>query len=156
MIYLVRHGESTLNAAGIKYGLLDPPLSPRGLSQALATSRQLESVTAIWTSPLKRARDFADLLAAILDLPDPIVEHALIERPFGAAEGMTREMIASHWPNGNVPGMGTYEDVARKALDVMASIAEPTAVITHLGVIKGITGEHPNNGEVVRWRTTSC
>ncbi len=64
-IYLVRHAESTWNAAGLWQGHLDPPLSDFGRSQARALATRLAGVEidAILSSDLDRAVATAEPLA---------------------------------------------------------------------------------------------
>ena len=63
VIYLVQHGEK-------ERGPGDPGLTARGRAQAAATARWLRrmELTALYTSPLRRARQTAELIAAATDL----------------------------------------------------------------------------------------
>ncbi len=56
---LIRHGETIWNAENRYAGSTDIPLSPRGLEQAerLANWASSAHLTAIWVSPLLRARE---------------------------------------------------------------------------------------------------
>lgn len=78
----MRHGESTWNVAGLEQGhTAHPPLTERGRRQVLAAAEELAAadVTAVVCSPLVRARQSADLVAARLGLP--VLEDArLVER----------------------------------------------------------------------------
>lgn len=64
-IYIVRHGESKHNKAGIWQGLLDGELSEKGIEQAKKLSNKLENKNfdAIYSSKLKRAMKTADIIA---------------------------------------------------------------------------------------------
>ena len=42
-IYLVRHGETSLNAAGAYYGAMDVELTPKGVVQAGEVGRYLRT-----------------------------------------------------------------------------------------------------------------
>lgn len=151
-LYLVRHGESTLNAAGVKYGLLDPPLTPTGTAQAHDTAARLDGIAAaIICSPLRRAHEYALLLARLLGLPAPTVHDELTERSFGMAEGLTPALIARDYPHG-VPLAESPDTVAARARPVLEALTAPTIVVTHQGVIKGLTGEGLPNGGVTVWR----
>ena len=154
MILLVRHGESTLNALGIKYGRLNPGLTERGIEQAHRVALHLDGcVVQVVTSPLRRAHDFATIVAHLISAPTPIVIPDLMERAFGAAEGMTPGMIRRLWPDGDVPGMETYQDAAARARTALEPITAPTAVITHAGVIRGLLtlDRSPSNAEVIEY-----
>ena len=56
-VYLVRHGETSLNADGRLRGLADPELNERGEAQARAGAVALATVDAdvVVSSPLRRA-----------------------------------------------------------------------------------------------------
>lgn len=85
-LHLVRHGE-VANPDHIVYASLAGfGLSPRGRRQAEATAARLTTrpVSAVWSSPLDRARETADLIAAHFDLAvlvDPdLTEWGLADR----------------------------------------------------------------------------
>ena len=65
-LYLVRHGESEANAAGVFAGQTDSPLTPKGREQARVVARALRPVRfdRIVTSPLSRTKDTASEIAA--------------------------------------------------------------------------------------------
>ena len=68
MLILVRHGESTGNAAGLLLGRTDAPLTDRGRRQAAALAPLVAGATRVIASPLRRAVE----TARALDLPCPI------------------------------------------------------------------------------------
>jgi len=64
-VYIVRHGESKGNLAGVLQGSrVDEPLSPRGVRQAEALSARLapEPIDGIFVSPMIRALQTAEIL----------------------------------------------------------------------------------------------
>jgi broad specificity phosphatase PhoE len=63
LFYFVRHGESLLNAAGIRQGA-EGSLSEKGKEQAAATGRRLAShnFDSILASPYVRTRETADII----------------------------------------------------------------------------------------------
>jgi alpha-ribazole phosphatase len=63
MLCLIRHGESTANAAGLLLGRSDVPLTDRGRAQAAALAPLLGPVGRLVSSPLLRARQTAAALA---------------------------------------------------------------------------------------------
>ena len=65
-LWLARHGETEENAEGRILGRRDPPLSPAGVTQAEALAGRLRDagVVAVWTSPLRRARETAEVVGA--------------------------------------------------------------------------------------------
>jgi probable phosphoglycerate mutase len=90
-ITLLRHGESVGNAEGRLQGQADFPLSETGRQQSRALAKRwlAEGVTfdRVITSPLKRSRETAEVIAAALGLE---VEYNPIwmERDYGKISGM--------------------------------------------------------------------
>lgn len=68
-LVVVRHGEPVRIVS--ETGVADPPLTDRGRAQADATARWLavEPIDAVYASPLRRAVQTAEPLAAALGLP---------------------------------------------------------------------------------------
>ncbi len=95
MIILVRHGQTTSNAAKILVGRSDPELTELGTSQALALRPYLTGVEQVWTSPLQRARATAAL--AVPDI-EPTVNAAFIEVDYGVLDGRPiSEVTGEQW-----------------------------------------------------------
>jgi broad specificity phosphatase PhoE len=90
IIYLVRHGETTANRAGIALGRADVPLTELGVEQAAAVGRRLATIPfdRVFSSPLSRA--VATARALVGERPLAIeTREALIELDVGETEGMT-------------------------------------------------------------------
>jgi len=90
LFYLVRHGEHRLQgqlAAGRTPGI---GLSPKGRAEAAAVAERLagETIDAIYSSPLDRTRETAEIIAGRLDLP-VIIRENVIELDFGEWTGLT-------------------------------------------------------------------
>ena len=109
---LVRHGATTHTAQRRLSGCTgeDPPLSATGLEQAAALARSLVRdqartdeaagpVTAIVSSPVRRAHQTATTLGSALGLPVGLDED-LREIDFGAWEGLTAGQVQDGWPGG--------------------------------------------------------
>lgn len=94
-LYVVRHGETEYNARGICQGqTCNAGLNENGRSQAmeLATLLEKENISAIYCSPLLRAKETAEIIAANLSLN--IKEYqALTEGNFGVAEGKSMSEV---------------------------------------------------------------
>ncbi|MBX6762716.1 MAG: histidine phosphatase family protein [Rubrobacteraceae bacterium] len=91
-VILVRHGQSTANAEGVWQGQLDYPLSEEGRVQARLTGAALaaERITAIYTSPLSRAFETAEIIAREAGYRGEVVPvSGLMERHGGILEGTT-------------------------------------------------------------------
>jgi broad specificity phosphatase PhoE len=69
-LVLVRHGRTASNAAGRIQGRADVPLDPTGLDEAQAVARALRrfGASALYTSPLSRARTTAEIIGRELGL----------------------------------------------------------------------------------------
>jgi len=94
-LWLVRHGESTWNTAGLAQGHNDEAeLTERGLRQASNAAAQFgyRPVRAIYASDLRRAQQTAAAFATVLGLPvQP--DRRLRERSLGVHEGRPHAVI---------------------------------------------------------------
>ncbi|MBR1778729.1 MAG: histidine phosphatase family protein [Alphaproteobacteria bacterium] len=98
--YVFRHGQTDMNVAGRWQGQgIDLPLNEIGCQQAQELAEQLKQtgIEVIFSSPLKRAVQTAQIVAETLDIPVK-VEQGLIEGCFGAAEGKTKQEINALYP----------------------------------------------------------
>ncbi len=98
-IALVRHGETIWNAEHRYTGSSDIALTPRGEVQALALAdwAVTAGLSALYTSPLARARQTAQPTADRLQIP-AIVDPRLRELDFGLGEGLTSKQQAERFP----------------------------------------------------------
>ena len=101
-IIFLRHGESVGNAESRWQGQADFPLTDRGREQAQALADRWQSDGVIFdhilASPLKRARETANIIADALNLSveyDPI----WLERDIGGVSGMTSDEVNRRYPN---------------------------------------------------------
>ena len=64
LIYMVRHGETALNAQGIMQGWLDEPLNQAGRDLAALTGQGMRGIhfDACISSPLKRAKETVEII----------------------------------------------------------------------------------------------
>lgn len=84
MLLLVRHGESVANAQGLLLGRTDVDLTDTGRAQVAAARRLLpDAVAEVRSSPLRRARDTADLLALG---PAVVTDERWVEVDYGEFE----------------------------------------------------------------------
>jgi len=98
-LILVRHGETLWNETKKFQGISDIELSSKGRRQAqsLAKSLRGETLAAIYTSPLIRARQTAEEIARYHDCPVSIDE-GLKELNQGELEGLTVEELKQNYP----------------------------------------------------------
>ncbi|MFI6904967.1 histidine phosphatase family protein [Nonomuraea sp. NPDC050394] len=100
-LLLLRHGETPLSVERRFSGLGDAELTANGLAQAAAAAERLSRepyrLDVIVSSPLKRARQTAEAVAARAGLGVEVDED-LRETDFGAWEGHTFTEIQRRWP----------------------------------------------------------
>lgn len=96
-IYLARHGQDQDNAAGILNGRRDMPLTEIGKTQATTVAEKIRlaglSFDTIYTSPLKRTQETAEIIAETIGGPKPQLLEDLIERDFGVMSGKPQSQI---------------------------------------------------------------
>ncbi len=164
LLYLVRHGETDWNRERRIQGSTDIPLNSTGRAQAAVAGSLLarREWDAIYASPLSRAFETAGIIAGQLGLPEPVAVSAVVERNYGAVEGMTATQIDAMFPHdAEVPGRETREAVVGRVLPALLEIAErhhaqSVIVVSHGGVIRSIlnavdpTGQHGviSNGSI--------
>ncbi len=104
-VYVIRHGLSEGNAAGVIQGHTDSPLSEIGLVQATMLGRYFRrekiNPDAIYASPLNRALQTAETIVGELDSPPEIVTiDGLKEADVGTLSGLTMEEAYEKYPGG--------------------------------------------------------
>lgn len=99
-LLLVRHGTTEHSHDGRFSGRNNLPLDATGRRQAAAAARLLartEGAEAVLTSPLRRARETAAVIAAELGTAITVCDD-LIEMDFGRWEGLTFAEAERGWP----------------------------------------------------------
>jgi probable phosphoglycerate mutase len=91
VIILIRHGQTSSNAARLLVGQSDPTLTELGERQARALRPFLLNVQEVWTSPLQRARATAAL--AVPDLR-ALVKESFIEVDYGSLDGQPLSRVS--------------------------------------------------------------
>jgi probable phosphoglycerate mutase len=154
-LLLARHGQSTWNAVGRWQGRADPPLSELGQRQAEAVAANLLAgpaseppVDRIWSSPLLRARESAEIIGRVLRL-EVAIDERLAEIDAGEWTGLTRAEIEEAWPgyleeHRRPPGFESHDHLLARALEGLHEIVgdhdrlagETVLVVTHGGVIR--------------------
>lgn len=91
-LYVARHGQTTWNAKDKVCGITDVELTEKSIEQAkaLAELAATKPIDIIISSPLKRARDTAKIVADRCGLSVEIDER-LIEQNYGIYEGVHRK-----------------------------------------------------------------
>ena len=98
-LVVVRHGETVWHQEHRYAGASDIGLTPLGLQQAAQLARWAVGarVSAVWASPLRRARVTALACAEALGM-SMVVDPRLRELDFGSAEGLTPDEIEARFP----------------------------------------------------------
>jgi probable phosphoglycerate mutase len=178
-ICVVRHGETDWNIAGILQGWLDVALNERGREQALEMAATFATwgFTRVYTSPLRRSLETAEIIADRLCLPPPTAHAGLKERNFGDIQGIPKaeladlnpllsQQILKRNPAASFPEGEEMDEFAARVLDAILDIAgnnrgERALVITHGWTMDVVTREvcglprsailhhKPKNGECV-------
>ena len=151
-IILARHGETEWNVEEIFRGRSDIDLNETGLKQAELLAGYLSDldITAIYSSPLKRAMNTAEITARHHRL-NVISSPGLIDFNYGKWQGVTNREIKEKYPElyaewnshpdrVTIPGGENLNDVRERASSVVKTViteCEGTAVlVSHRVVIK--------------------
>ena len=98
-IYLARHGQDLDNAAGILNGRRDQPLTILGQNQAHQLAEKILETgirfDKIYSSPLQRAFETAQIISMAMGMSHPEKMEQLIERDFGTMSGKAAREIES-------------------------------------------------------------
>lgn len=144
-VYLVRHGETSLNADGRLRGLADPPLNDTGVHEAEDLAATIAGFTPrfIVSSPLKRAVRTAEIIGRAAGVQSA-VDDRFNDRDYGPLTGELKAEVVARWGSvDEAPGVEPLGNVlarARPALD--AIVAEktggPIVIVTHDAVIRAL------------------
>jgi broad specificity phosphatase PhoE len=148
-ILMVRHGETDWNVERRFQGHADPPLNEAGRAQArrLAEALAGEGLTAVYTSPLRRASETAGIVAARLRVDVRPLE-ALREIHVGDWQGLTINEVRERYPEGasvdwhsGWPGGETHDQLAARVLPALVRLAELhpdecILAVTHAGPVR--------------------
>ncbi|MCK3655900.1 phosphoglycerate mutase [Pasteurellaceae bacterium Macca] len=96
-LYLIRHGRTEWNNAGLLQGWGDSPLVEEGIIGAKKTGEALAHIpfTACYSSLMKRAQDTADYIIQGREIPH-FHHRGLNEINFGLWEGKSSASLATH------------------------------------------------------------
>jgi probable phosphoglycerate mutase len=159
-LVLVRHGETDHTRARLFSGRTgaDPSLNEDGRAQVRATADWLaplaSSSPVLLSSPMRRTRESADIVAARLDL-DVTVDDGLLEAGFGSWEGLTYAEVLERDPDAlstwlddpSHPAGGSGDSLVSMAARMEATrerflssyAGQVVVAVTHLTPIKLLT-----------------
>lgn len=137
-LYLVRHGRTGLNAAGVLRGHLGEPLDQVGRAEAerLADLFASQELAVVVTSPLARAWETALPIAEATGTPIE-VEKDMIDRDYGPWAGRTvGEVEALH------RSLDTAPEIEPLAIFVERVTAALDRLAARLGAVSGVVVAH--------------
>lgn len=151
--FVMRHGESVSNVNGVTNHKPDPTnvLTEKGKKQVKEAMAELKKagITKIYTSPLPRTTQTAELVAAALGLPpEAVVSDArLLENGFGELEGKPIEEYEGYFPSYGAkmyitpPGGENWHDTKKRTTDLLFEIEqnaknEKVLFVSHSGTLQ--------------------
>ncbi|MFW0182189.1 histidine phosphatase family protein [Rothia sp. CCM 9417] len=126
-IMLIRHGQTDWNKLSLMQGSSDIPLNDTGRSQARDTARSLIergfTFDVVVSSPLSRAQETADIMAAAFGLTLAGTYEGLVERGYGQAEGLDISAEARREPDAYYAGVESERSVYTRGIETLRQIA---------------------------------
>ena len=143
-LYLVRHGESEANVAGVLQGQTHGALTATGrdaaarLGRALASLSLAERPTAIFTSDLRRAVETAEIIAEALGATPQLLPAAR-EWNVGVLDGLPAAALADAITRSGLPtaefapsGGESMNQLQARAVQTLADLAHEAAYGAHV------------------------
>ncbi len=148
MIYIIRHGQTTMNRRQVLQGRSDHPLNEDGIKQAQYAAAALSGLffDHVFTSPLKRAVQTAQIVAPDVE---PVIDDRLIEMDYGPYEGADLkalppevltffgDFVHNPAPAGMEP-LNSVVDRAGSFLEDVKNLHGNILISTHAIAMKGI------------------
>lgn len=168
---LIRHGQSHFNVVYGETrqdpGIRDPGLTPLGREQARAAAEKLAAhgISRLVSSPYRRALETAEIIGRAVDLPVTVDVLVRERRAFICDIGTQRSSLCQQWPHLDFAQLDedwwpVDEESEHKLLlrchafrTRMAGCHDwgETAIVSHWGFIRGLTGQALGNGEMIRF-----
>ena len=155
-VIFLRHGQAKNNIERILTGRTpNIPLTEKGIEQAEKTAKFLEqmNISAIYSSPIERAKHTAEIVAKHNSL-DITIDDRLIELDMGKFTGVPYdEIFTSHgnvfmkFYNGELEiahnGVETFTEVKKRVLSIVDHVVEKhpdqnVVLVTHMDPIKAM------------------
>jgi broad specificity phosphatase PhoE len=151
-LILARHGETMWNVGKVFRGRADVSLDEVGTRQAELLGKYLNNwrLEAIYSSPVKRALDTANIIAGYQNITVRIAE-GLTDFDFGEWQSLPEQEVRrlypallNEWHNNphkvRMPGGESLEDVRKRAIEVVNGVLSKyqgnVALVSHRVVIK--------------------
>jgi broad specificity phosphatase PhoE len=150
-ILMARHGETDWNRESRFQGHADTALNDAGRGQARELAERLtrERIVAVYASPLLRALETAEIVAARLELAVETVD-GLREVDVGSWSGLTRTEVEQRYPDGYRRWLAldhgwedgeSYEELGQRVLASLSELAgrhpgERVLAVSHGGPMR--------------------
>ena len=159
VIYLVRHGETDWNRQNRLQGIEDIELNETGHEQSVACAGAFADIPigCILSSPLKRAKKTADIIAENLGITQVIVDQDLTERDFGKLSGLTLAERQALLDSKEDPCQEPFEILVERFMGglwryVRGSAYDNILVVSHGASINAVLS-HLSGGEIGTGKT---
>lgn len=139
-VYLVRHGQTALNAEGRLRGHLDPPLDEAGQRQVAELGDAFGRLPApphrVVAGPLLRTRQTATAIARASGL-EVLIDERLLDRDYGPWTGEPGDEVRATYGAGliDLPGAEPVKDVVTRAAAALAAqlpyLGAPVVLVSH-------------------------
>lgn len=153
-IYLIRHGQTTGDIEGRYGGSYDDHMTEEGYEQLVGTAQKLvgKGIEIIFSSPLIRARESAEIIAHVIGASVQVIE-GLRERHYGVLTGLTKEEAKQKYPDvveshkdymSTDPEGESYNDFYQRVIKTYIGVVADNqnhatiAIVSHGGPIKMI------------------
>lgn len=166
-IYLIRHGENKANLTKeFSYKKVDYPLTAKGVIQAQQTAEYFKDkhIDEIYASPLKRARETAEIIAEALGLKVVVMEQfrevnvgELEDRPPDAETWTLHNRILGGWLDGHpeipFPGGENYLQLLDRMREGIRQVVsnkngKNIIIVAHGGIISATLRDLCQNVDV--------
>jgi len=162
-LYLVRHGENPANISKVfSSKIIDQSLTSKGVLQAQQTAARFDQLDistgnwarAVFSSPLRRAIETAEIIAKMLNLEVSILEEfreigvgILEERPATQSDWVFHERVMGDWFDGKsetgFPGGENYLDLWARMksglLEITRGLSDKHIIVVGHGGIMSVT-----------------
>jgi probable phosphoglycerate mutase len=139
----IRHGQTDWNRDDRLQGSSDIPLNDTGRAQAHEAAALLRDGgwDAIVSSPLSRARETAEIIAADLGIELGPSYPAFVERDYGINEGGSSSEIVARHPDRDYPGAESLASVVARGKAGLEQVAadfgeRDTIIVCHGTIIR--------------------
>ena len=141
-LYLVRHGQTALNAEGRLRGLANPALNSVGRREAKRLAKVLKQFApfAVYSSPLQRAVSTAEVIAKAVGVTSRVDER-FNDRDYGPQTGLLKDDVIAKWGSVDAaPGVQPDSEVLARAFPALSAVLDEAGgdvvVVTHDAVIR--------------------